>query len=775
MVELKKEIRYDFLWERRPFHRKYLNLFDTCEVFSKYYNKQRSKNLNRNKNIVKFYLEIAKASGIKKQKLGPLKSFLKTVTKELSDWDILVREQKLNPKRSRKLIWTSEGLSLEEEMLLTEKTDFDYNLVKRLITEGLTRKESEKIKEKLHLDDKVFVRLKKKTLNTVRKEFKLVRRLGMNFKRYIEVAEADLCDIEDYYGWKKKSTSRNKIKELELEIINKGKGHFHFYNHILYHLILKDKIKGDVKLIHYLDNFLRHYLDLLFICHEFLDIKADIKDKTFNLLIWLNKCVDKKTRITTSNYHKQFIKNRVYDLLLSIVDDSAQKAAISLLEIHEVNHKLYDLLEVYFDGIVEGLDIFLRHEYISRYPEKRAHEIKELILNPHPWETTSFNKTFPRDLEVKKKAIKSISQVRDLLKEETKFKDPKYCPGQYNSIASASTRLMNMHTHRCIIPLRSRGCSYAFLRGGPCNICGIRGDNLWKRSITPKQIVDQFERDFSRVNFKKHDILGVYCNGSFLDKVELDPRARDSILKIIAKEKGIHQVDIEARPEYVSYNGVKHVKKLLGKKMLEISTGFDAIDEDVRNLIVNKGMTREELEAAAKVFVRSHVDSLVYVGVKAPFLTEKEGIQEAIDTIEYLFRIGIEGVSLEPVTVQDYTLTAYLYDRKLFRPAWLWSIIEILKATHTKINVPMIGPEVVGGFVFFPLPNVVAHNCPKCDKKVVKAIKKFSDTQDIRIFDKLNCSCKKKWQKALDEDALPLYERIVDILQKAKKVKVKKK
>ncbi|UCC91236.1 MAG: archaeosine biosynthesis radical SAM protein RaSEA, partial [Candidatus Aenigmatarchaeota archaeon] len=353
------------------------------------------------------------------------------------------------------------------------------------------------------------------------------------------------------------------------------------------------------------------------------------------------------------------------------------------------------------------------------------------------------------------------------IKKEADKRDPSYRPGQYNSISSAESRLLAAKTRRCILPLRSKGCSWAFEKKGTCTICGIRGDNLWDRQITNENIMEQFKKDFEKIDFKTHSILAVYCNGSFLDDKEVNSMAKNEILKIVSKEKGVKRVDFETRPEFVTDSRIKRMKKLLGRKILEISMGFDEVDEDVRNLIVNKGMKREELEKAIKILIKNHVDTLVYVGVKPPFLTEKEAIQEAIDTIEYLFRIGVEQISLEPITVQDYTLTKYLYDKGLYRPPWLWSIIEILRAAHSKINAPMIGPERIGGFVFFPLPKVVAHNCPKCDKKVVKAIKKFESIQDIRVFDKLSCSCKRQWEREIERVEPPLYERIVKTLQKA--------
>lgn len=761
MVELKREIKFDFLWDRRPFHKRYLNLYDTCRLFSQLYSRGISK--EKNERISKFYCEIAKECGIRRNKLSLLREFLKIVTKELSDWEFFVQKREVSPREARRLVYTSQGLTIEEEALLTKTTGFEFEFVEQLITKGLTKKQSERIMKMLHLDRDTFNILKKKTLNTVKKEFKLVSKLRLNFKRYIEVIEADLTTIEGYYEREGEITKMKPRRDIEMEVINKGNLDFFIYNHILYNLIRESDIRGDIKLVHHLDNFLKQYLDLLFIANEIKNIERDLKNKEFNLLIWMNSCVEKER--TKKNFHEQFISNRVYDFIIKVVDDTAQKAYTALMDIEKEN--LQNLLKKYLDGLIEGLDIYTRHEYLRNYDHAKRLKIKELVLNPHPWERIKFKDVFRNEERTKQRAIKMIDRVRKNIKKEADRRDPSYRPGQYNSISSAESRLLAAKTRRCILPLRSKGCSWAFERKGPCNICGIRGDNLWNRRIADKAILEQFNKDSKEIDFKTHSILAVYCNGSFLDEEELSSRAKSEILKIISKEKGVKRVDFETRPEFVKDSKIKKMKKLLGRKILEISMGFDEVDEDIRNLIVNKGMKREDIEKAIKILIKNHVNTLVYVGVKPPFLTEKEAIQEAIDTIEYLFRIGVEQISLEPITVQDYTLTKYLYDNGLYRPAWLWSIIEILRATHSKINAPMIGPERIGGFVFFPLPKVVAHNCPKCDKKVIKAIKKFESIQDIRVFDELTCSCKKQWEKEMERAEPPLYERIVKTLQKA--------
>lgn len=759
MVELKEEIKFDFLWERRPFNKRYLNIYDTCSLFSQLYSRKISK--SKRDGISRFYCEIAKECGIRKNKLPLFNKFIKIVTKELSDWEFFVKMKRISPKEARRLVWTSDGLTIEEEALLTKTTGFEFSWVKQLITKGLTESQSKEIMKTLHINEETFEKLKEKTLNTVRKEFDLITKLKLNFKKYIEIAESDLCTIEEYF---KRQSGLKKVKprtSIEMEIVNKGNLDFFYYNHVLYNLIRESGAEGSVKLIHYLDNFLQQYLQLLFIANEINSIENDIKNNEFNLLVWMNRSVDK--RGIERNFHEQFISNKVYDFIIKVVDDTAQKAYTSLIDIDKEG--LQELLKNYLDGLIEGLDIFTRHEYLRNYNHEKRIKIKELILNPHPWERIRFTDVFGDEKRTKEKAIKMIDQVRKRIKKEADKKDPNYVSGQYNSISSAESRLLKAKTKRCILPLRSKGCSWAFERKGPCNICGVRGDNLWNRRITDKAILDQFKKDFGKIDFRTHSILAVYCNGSFLDNKELSNKARNEILEIVSKERGLKRVDFETRPEFVTDSKIKKMKKLLGNKILEMPMGFDEVDEDVRNIIVNKGAERSELERAIKILIKNHVNTLIYVGVKPPFLTEKEAIQEAIDTSEYLFRIGVEQISLEPITVQDYTLTKYLYERGLFRPPWLWSIIEILRGIRNKVNAPMVGPERVGGFVFFPLPRVVAHNCPRCDKKVTNAIKKFEAVQDIRVFDGLECSCKKQWEKEIERAEPPLYERIVKTLE----------
>jgi radical SAM enzyme (TIGR01210 family) len=138
-------------------------------------------------------------------------------------------------------------------------------------------------------------------------------------------------------------------------------------------------------------------------------------------------------------------------------------------------------------------------------------------------------------------------------------------------------------------------------------------------------------------------------------------------------------------------------------------------------------------------------------------VTVKEGIELATETVEYSFSVGATTVSLEACTIQDYTLMKYLYERGLYSPPWLWSIVEVVKRVKTP------GKLIVGLFKFFPSPSAVPNNCDQCNEKVMEAIIEYNRTLDRNVFNRITCKCKKEWRRMLKEKPLPFEERLKPI------------
>jgi radical SAM enzyme (TIGR01210 family) len=213
---------------------------------------------------------------------------------------------------------------------------------------------------------------------------------------------------------------------------------------------------------------------------------------------------------------------------------------------------------------------------------------------------------------------------------------------------------------------------------------------------------------------------------------------------------------LETRPEFVTEDKIKEIKRLVPGKHVEIAMGLEIKEDFFRRICVNKGFTLEQYTRAAEIITK-HLYLRTYVLLKPPFLTEKEAVDIAIETINYAFTAGSTTVSLEACTIQDYTLVKYLADKNLYHTPWLWSILEVIKST--------VGPgkTVIGLFQFFPSPKIVPYNCDKCSNSVMGAIRKYNQTLEVNTFDQLTCECKKEWEKEIKKEQLPFEERLRNI------------
>ncbi|RKX76096.1 MAG: hypothetical protein DRP87_12810 [Spirochaetes bacterium] len=60
------------------------------------------------------------------------------------------------------------------------------------------------------------------------------------------------------------------------------------------------------------------------------------------------------------------------------------------------------------------------------------------------------------------------------------------------------------------------------------------------------------------------------------------------------------------------------------------------------------------LEEAVNLIEEYGFQSLAYILIKPPFLSEQEAIEEAIDTVKIAFELGFDAVSIEPLSVHEY-------------------------------------------------------------------------------------------------------------------------
>lgn len=309
---------------------------------------------------------------------------------------------------------------------------------------------------------------------------------------------------------------------------------------------------------------------------------------------------------------------------------------------------------------------------------------------------------------------------------------------------------------RAVMFLLSNGCEWALKDGHGCTMCGhLAKQTRSAETISSEAYLQQFNREFEQIDFKEFPILDLYNNGSFLNDNEIASAARTEILQRISREKDIKMVVLESRPEFVTERKIEQVSELLAGKHVEIAIGLEIKDDLYRTVCINKGFTLRQYEQAAQIILK-HLHLRTYVLLKPPFLTEKESIDFAVEVIEYAFARGSSTISLEACTVQAYTLVDYLYQLGLYTPAWLWSIIEVVKRARVGEGQKLL----IGMFQFYPSPSRTPFNCGQCSDRFLEAMRSYNRTLDKRFFADLSCDCKRKWQAVLAADAPPFEERL---------------
>lgn len=294
-------------------------------------------------------------------------------------------------------------------------------------------------------------------------------------------------------------------------------------------------------------------------------------------------------------------------------------------------------------------------------------------------------------------------------------------------------------TSRMIIYLRSDvGCSYGQKTGG-CLACrhwriGTAGEKL----DINRMYVLQTQAAFEGVEVPA--IVNLYNEGNVLNKDEIPEDQLFEIIKLIAS-KGAKRLVLESRPEFISTPLLQDIKKAAGGMEIEVGIGLESVSETIRNTLFLKGMSLRAYERSVETLRSNNVRTLSYVIIKPPFLTEGEGIEEAISTSRYAFAAGSNVISLEPIGVEPSTITERLYNQGLFQPAKLWSMVHVMNETHS------LGEVRLGGTQFAPRPTTLPKNCDLCTDTVVSKLEIYNATYSPRVLTDIACACKETFER----------------------------
>jgi len=301
------------------------------------------------------------------------------------------------------------------------------------------------------------------------------------------------------------------------------------------------------------------------------------------------------------------------------------------------------------------------------------------------------------------------------------------------------------------IILIGRGCFWARNNGG-CSMCGFYNVTAPDCRLEKGQLYKQFQKELAKYKNIDNDILLlIYTSGSFLDVNEVSEIDLEKILRMVNSDERIKQVDLESLPRFINEKKLRNVKKFLPNTTLGISIGLESSNELIRKKIIHKDkFSNLELKKLARI-IKKYAELKINIILKPPFLTEKEAIEDTINSFKFCEKIGADFVYIGACNIQPGTLSYYLWRRKMYNPPNLLSLLEVAK----KIK-PGNTEVVFGGFADYPEPLAVATSCDLCREKILNLLNNYDSGADFGI----NCVCKKKWAEEVAKHNKPLSRRI---------------
>ena len=283
-----------------------------------------------------------------------------------------------------------------------------------------------------------------------------------------------------------------------------------------------------------------------------------------------------------------------------------------------------------------------------------------------------------------------------------------------------------------VMIMRTNGCAWA--KKGGCTMCGYRSASL--RNVSADDLLGQLDQALSK--YKGEPFVKIYTSGSFLDDNEIPPEVRDRIFDAFS---GCRRILFESRPEYINRDVLSTVPRTT-----TVALGLETSDPVIMEKSIRKGFTPEQSKAAGELIKDCGLSVRSYLLLKPLFMQEKAAIESAVASARFADPFSDE-ISINPINVQSGTVVERIWKRGDYRPPWIWSLIEVMKQLSGTVHSRIISSPSGGG----SLRGV--HNCGTCDQEALKAIEKYSFSQDPKDLE-VSCGCIDKWKKYMASEVM---------------------
>ena len=249
--------------------------------------------------------------------------------------------------------------------------------------------------------------------------------------------------------------------------------------------------------------------------------------------------------------------------------------------------------------------------------------------------------------------------------------------------------------------------------------------DLWKHTtdetVPEGAIPAQIEYALDRLPPAQH--IKLYNSGNFFDRKAIPPSDYAAIGERVAD---FDTVIVENHPKLCNEACVDFSDRLDGQ--FEVALGLETAHPTVLDRL-NKRMTRDDFRRAVG-FLREHdIDVRTFILLRPPFLSEGEGVEWALRSIEFAFDAGVQTCSVVPTRAGNGLMGQLAHDG-YFAPPSIGSIETVLAE----------GVRLQRGRVFMDLWDLERFvDCDRCASSRRERLHEMNLTQTV--LPPVACSC----------------------------------
>jgi radical SAM enzyme (TIGR01210 family) len=269
------------------------------------------------------------------------------------------------------------------------------------------------------------------------------------------------------------------------------------------------------------------------------------------------------------------------------------------------------------------------------------------------------------------------------------------------------------------------------------------------------------------------DSVLVSPSGSFLDTWEVPLDARNGILALLSQNQ-YPVIAFETRAETITEESIADCRSRIPEQMMRVYCGLESADPWVSQFSINKALEPDAFVFAMKTLAKYNMAGVANVLLGAPFLSEVELIEDAVQSIQWALAVGAKEFCLFPCHVKRWTQLEWLYGHGHYHPPSLWSFIEVLHRLGSQV-VSLQGE--IAWFTNYGAFNILASptTCSVCYAQIIEQLHGFANSSDYTFIDRvyaIDCKCKEDWQEKLqthmsnsrEERAAMAYDQIGHVL-----------